>query len=294
MDKQDQQHQVAEYWNAAPCDSDKSQSPHDSESYYREIERERYSHQSHILEILEWVDWKNKSVLEIGTGVGTDARQLIARGASYNGINVDEGSTEATRRALRTFNLAGQVSVMSATDMHFESATFDNIYSFGVLHHIPDVAAAISEIERVLKPGGFLLFMVYNRSSINYQVEIRHLRRWMLRVLSLPGMIPLLTKLGLPREKLSRHAELYKRFGKLSESEWLSRNTDGPDNPYSVVYGREDIQRLLGQNFRLLRNEVRYFDWRHWGLIGRVLPKKVGHWLGHRWGWHRIVLAKRK
>lgn len=287
------QGEVAAFWNAEPCDSENSLLSPSTQHYYKEIEADRYTHQGHILEIMNWLEWKGRDILEIGTGVGTDARQMIMRGAIYHGINVDPGSCETARKALEVFGHTGDVRNMSATEMSFQPGMFDTVYSFGVLHHIPDVQKAVSNIHRVLKPGGHLLFMVYNRSSINYQIEIRYLRRWMLKMLTLPGLISFFGKMGFPKEKLQRHVALFEKFGKMNETEWLSRNTDGPDNPYSLVYGRDEIPQLLGQGFRVLRNEVYYFDWRHWGILGRILPPAFVGWLGKHWGWHRVVLAQK-
>ena len=284
---------VRQYWDARPCDSDASRLSPGSPSYFTEIEKERYAHQGHVLELLNQIDWRGKSTLEIGTGVGTDARQLIVRGAHYDGINLDEGSCALTRRALAAFGLPGRVQAMDATAMRFGDATFDVVYSFGVLHHIPDVGRAVGEIHRVLKRDGLLLFMVYNRSSINYQLEIRLLRRWGLRLLGLPGAIPLLSRLGFPREKLERHLELFTALGRMSDEEWLSRNTDGPDNPYSCVYSRAEVEKLLADRFRILRQQVCYIDPRHWGPPGRLLPRPTIRFLARRWGWHRIALAQR-
>ena len=93
LEKQDQ---VRQFWDAKPCDSELSEQPLHSKAFYQEIERARYRLQPHILEILGWVNWQSKQVLEIGTGVGTDARQIAQRGGFYYGINVDQGSTEVT------------------------------------------------------------------------------------------------------------------------------------------------------------------------------------------------------
>ena len=121
------QSEVAAFWNAEPCDSENSQLSSTTTQYYQEIEADRYSYQWHILEIMKWLEWKNKSVLEIGTGVGTDARKMIERGAAYHGINVDAGSCESTRAALRVFGHAGTVRQMSATKMDFKKETFDYV-----------------------------------------------------------------------------------------------------------------------------------------------------------------------
>jgi hypothetical protein len=42
---------------------------------------------------------------------------------------------------------------------------------------------------------------------------------------------------------------------------------------------------------RCENNEVDFFDHRHWGALGRLLPENVPRALGRRWGWHRIVDA---
>jgi ubiquinone/menaquinone biosynthesis C-methylase UbiE len=54
-----------------------------------------------------------------------------------------------------------------ATALPFPDEYFDCVYSFGVLHHIPDVAEVLSEVKRVLKPGGVLQTAVYHRYSVH-------------------------------------------------------------------------------------------------------------------------------
>lgn len=286
------QEQVRAYWDAKPCDSELSDRDRLSRGYFLEIERKRYELQPHIPDILSKIDWHGKRVLEIGTGVGTDARDIIGRGGIYTGINIDRGSTDLTSQALRSFSLPGVVMQGNATSLDFPDGTFDVVYSFGVLHHIPEAEKAVAEIYRVLRPGGELLVMLYNRASINYVVEIMFLRKLGVRIVSLPGAIALLVRMGLPRQKLLRHAELNRRRKQMSDEEWLSRNTDGPDNPYSRAYGAAEAVELLGA-FRIKANEAYFFDHRHWGVLGRLLPRNVRHVLGRRWGWHRIVYAQK-
>ena len=285
------QQKVQEFWNDKPCDSDVSEKSPETKDYFLDIEHDRYKYQYHINNILESVNLENKKVLEIGTGVGTDARNIIKRGGLYTGINVDEGSVSITKKALETFNLSGDVFQSSATNIDLEDDSIDIVYSFGVLHHIPDVKKAVKEIERVLKPDGELLIMLYNRNSINYKLEIKILRKLLLKLLNLPGLIKVFSLLGFPEDKLKRHVELYKKYGKLGDQEWLNRNTDGPDNPYSLVYNAEEVKSLL-PGFTIISNKVYFFDARHWGVFGKLLPASLIDFLGRRWGWHRVVYAK--
>lgn len=292
MDSVWAQEQVRDYWNSGPCDSELSDRDRHTPEYFLDIERARYELQPHIPDILSKIDWRGKRILEIGTGVGTDARNIIGRGGVYTGINIDQASTDSTAQALRVFSLPGVAVQGNATSLDFPDSTFDVVYSFGVLHHIPEAEKAVAAIHRVLRPGGELLVMLYNRASINYLVEIMFLRKIGLRVLSVPGAIALLLRMGFPRQKLLRHAELHRQRKRMTDEEWLSRNTDGPDNPYSRVYGAAEAAELLA-GFRIRSNEVYFFDHRHWGALGRLLPRNVRSLLGRRWGWHRIVYAQK-
>ena len=284
------QEEVRGFWDKNPCDSSVSMKSREDRQYYEEIERDRYSYQGHINQIMDWVEWDGKKVLEIGTGVGTDARNIVRRGGIYQGINVDRGSVEITSKALDVFNVDGDVKQCSATSLCFADDTFDIVYSFGVIHHIPDAKTAVSEIARVLRPGGQLLIMVYNRNSINYKIEILVLRKLFVRLLRIPGMIRFLGLIGFPEEKLRRHAEIFSTNKNMSAEEWLSRNTDGPDNPYSLVYDSKEIEDLLDA-FDIRKNRIFYFDARHWGVLGKLLPARLVEYLGARYGWHRVVHA---
>ena len=284
---------VEGFWNSRPCDSDRSRSSKGTKAYFEDIERDRYTHQRHILaDVLVKIDWKGKRVLEIGTGIGTDARRIVERGALYTGINIDQASVDMTASALKLYRLPGTVEKRDATALPYPDGCFDVVYSFGALPCIPDLERAMTEIHRVLRPGGELLVLFYNRASINYWVEIRLLRRVARPLLVIPGMITLLHWLGLPKDRLIGHRELYCRAPRMSAEEWLSRNTDGPDNPYICIHNATEAERLLS-GFGIVSHTVYYFDYRHWGVLGRMMPKRLIDWLGARWGWHRIVYARK-
>ncbi|MBV9359789.1 MAG: class I SAM-dependent methyltransferase [Betaproteobacteria bacterium] len=250
----------------------------------------RYGLQKHIPRILNGYRWAGKRVLEIGTGVGTDARFIIERGGIYTGVNVDAGSTAATAEALRLHNLPGRVVQCDATDLQFDDESFDVVYSFGVLHHIPEVEKVMSEIRRVLIPGGDIIAMLYNRDSINYAIEIKLLRRLGVQVLRIPGTVELFARAGFPADKLARHRELAGRAYKMSDEEWLSRNTDGPDNPFSRVYDAKEAAKLFS-GFEVWKQDVYFFNHEHWGPLGRATPRSLIDALGKHWGWHRLVYA---
>jgi SAM-dependent methyltransferase len=57
-------------------------------------------------------------------------------------------------------------SARNAETLPFPDGQFDLVYSWGVIHHTPDMAAAAREIARVCRPGGRVCRMVCNRRSL--------------------------------------------------------------------------------------------------------------------------------
>jgi SAM-dependent methyltransferase len=54
----------------------------------------------------------------------------------------------------------------NAEKLEFPDARFDAVYSFGVLHHTPNIDAAVAEVHRVLRPGGTAHVMLYHKWSL--------------------------------------------------------------------------------------------------------------------------------
>ena len=105
-------------------------------------------------------------------------KMLVAKaGADYTGIDLTEAAIELARKRFALSQLNGEFRVSDAENLDFDDASFDLVYSHGVLHHTPDIEAAVREIYRVLKPGGRAIVMLYHRGSYNYRVGIRVLRR---------------------------------------------------------------------------------------------------------------------
>jgi 2-polyprenyl-3-methyl-5-hydroxy-6-metoxy-1,4-benzoquinol methylase len=93
-------------------------------------------------------------VLDVGCGDGRFAASLTGIGASVVGIDVAE---EALRRARE---LDPQLDLrLVPTDGQWElsDASFDVVWAGEVIEHVADTAAWLSEIRRVLRPGGRLL-----------------------------------------------------------------------------------------------------------------------------------------
>ena len=97
-------------------------------------------------------------VLEIGAGVGRWAASFYPAKTRFTGVDISEGMVEAARKnsPQGRFDLLGEDSVLPYGD-----ESFDLSFSVTVMHHnpTPTKRAMISEMWRVTRPGGRLMFL---------------------------------------------------------------------------------------------------------------------------------------
>jgi ubiquinone/menaquinone biosynthesis C-methylase UbiE len=158
---------VREYWNRQPCNIKHSDKAIDSKEYFDEVEKRKYFVESHIPAFAEFDKWRNKSVLEIGCGIGTDSINFAKNGAQLTVIELSDKSLEITKNRFKIFGLNANFILGNAESLsaYFPDQKFDLIYSFGVIHHTPHPELVIKEIEKVIKPGGELRLMLYAKLS---------------------------------------------------------------------------------------------------------------------------------
>jgi ubiquinone/menaquinone biosynthesis C-methylase UbiE len=103
---------------------------------------------------------KEARVLEIGAGTGLIMNGLRDTAKHLTGIDISKGMLQkATDRGF-------QVTQASATELPFQNEQFELVYSFKVLAHVPNIRKALSEMARVLRPGGKLVAEFYNANSL--------------------------------------------------------------------------------------------------------------------------------
>jgi ubiquinone/menaquinone biosynthesis C-methylase UbiE len=286
--------EVEGYWNASPCQADLS-TEQDRRRYFDEISRKRFGKREwHVPQVANFRGFRGKDVLEIGCGIATDGLEFAKHGARYVGVDLTPAAIELARERFQLFGVPGRFELANAEErLPFPDATFDHVYSFGVIHHSPHPERIVAEIRRVLRPRGTFTVMLYNRSSINYYVEIMFLRRifrWCLLPKFMPGLVAAVA--GFDRWKLEGHRDVLTNAGAVSKERWISMNTDGPFCPLSRVYGRRDAAALFNA-FKNVRQEIWEFNVDHWPFIRKLIPHTIAKWIGRRSGWHRMIYGEK-
>jgi ubiquinone/menaquinone biosynthesis C-methylase UbiE len=164
----DLKEQVRQFWNQQSCDTQVAASPKFSREYFEEIETFRYRDQPFIHSFAQFTRYRGRRVLEVGFGAGTDFIQWLRAGALASGIDLTPEALDNLSHRIEIYNLPKpeRICVGDAEKLPFPPDSFDLGYSFGVLHLAPDTPRAIGELVRVIRPGGELKIMVYNRRSI--------------------------------------------------------------------------------------------------------------------------------
>ncbi len=99
----------------------------------------------------------NGRVLEIGcgSGRGTQLIQKHFQPAEITGIDLDPKMIEIATH--KHYDGKVDFQVADVTNLPFKNNTFDVIFDFGIIHHVPNWKKAVEHIVRVTKPGGLLV-----------------------------------------------------------------------------------------------------------------------------------------
>jgi SAM-dependent methyltransferase len=273
-----------------------SDDPIGSSAFFRTVERERYELEPDIPEMAAFGSWREKDVLEAGCGIATDGLQLARAGARYTGLDFSSTALELAQHRFEMEGVAGRFVAGSVTELPFPDASFDLLYSIGVIHHVPETHRAVAEFHRVLRPGGRAIVMVYHRDSLNYRFTIMVLRRVLAALLLVPRGPELVARVSRERpDVLEGHRALLRQHGLAylrDRQLFLNNNTDGPGNQLSKVYGREDARKLFSR-FDEVSTAVRCLHLRSYPGGGRLSRTGLAERLGAQWGWHLWIDARK-
>ena len=203
-------------------------------------------------------DLAGKRVLEIGPGAGGHSALFARYGASVTALDITRARARATAEKFQILG-AGDCRAMQgdAESLPFDDATFDIVYSNGVLHHTNDTELAIDEVFRVLKPGGRAVIMLYCKSSWHYWINM-----WLC--------------VGVLKGRLLSGENWLGRA-----TEWGGKDSQSVENPVTRCYTAGGIRRLFRrfENLTLRKGEFYFY------LIPK-LGRLYRRWQIKRYGTH--------
>jgi len=252
--------EVQDFWENNPLCAAGIPFPTGSKDFFEyydklreDIEPIDYSYQLH-----EYRDFKDKKVLDVGSGNGYIPSKYSAEGAEVFGIDITKAGIALCEKRFEYLGLKGNFQVADAQQLPFEDNYFDCVCSMGVLHHVPNTEKAVKEILRVLKPGGRLIVMFYHRNSAKFRLKYR-VWSWV--------------------------------TGKSVQQ--LVNEFDGIGNPKGYVYSKKELARLL-HDFTNLNMFVGFLESRDIVLRGgRHIPDRFFKPLEKYIGWNLYAKANK-
>lgn len=215
-----------------------------------------------------------KSVLEVGCGLGAISAELARQSAKVTSVDITSTGVRAVTQRFRLDRTSGRAVQADAERLPFADASFDFVWSWGVLHHTPDTAAAMREVVRVVKPGGEIGVMLYNRHSYYNWFNV-----------------------------IFRYGVLRLELLKYSVRELWNRHTDGKSIggcPHAVYFTAAEMREMLsGSNvFHLCAYErklaVSGFAPRFARVwIEQAIPDRIFHALFRRFGFLLFCKARK-
>jgi 2-polyprenyl-6-hydroxyphenyl methylase / 3-demethylubiquinone-9 3-methyltransferase len=113
------------------------------------------------------IDWNGRSVLDLGCAGGFMAEAMALRGAAVTGIDPAAEAVAAARRHAEVSGLPIRYDTGVGEALPYGDAAFDAVVCVDVLEHVADLPMVLSEVARVLRPGGLFLYDTINRNPLS-------------------------------------------------------------------------------------------------------------------------------
>ena len=104
-------------------------------------------------------------LLEVGCGAGWESVAWAQAGMKVHSIDLSSAALELAKKNFEHNGLTADLQWGNAENVPFEENTFDIVTSLGVLHQTESTEKAVSEVLRVLKPGGEAVITLYYKYS---------------------------------------------------------------------------------------------------------------------------------
>jgi ubiquinone/menaquinone biosynthesis C-methylase UbiE len=183
---------ITAYWDSHIHDLAIVTNPVGTPGFFRQLDEYRYDKLNYLPRRVAFDSYRGRRLLEVGCGAGVDLVRFARAGAVVTGVDLSRTSIDLAQKNIEQNGLQADLHIMNGEALQFPDYSFDVVYAHGVLQYTADADRMISEIHRVLKPGGEAILMVYNRNSwLNFmskfaRVPLEHEDAPVLRKFSIP------------------------------------------------------------------------------------------------------------
>jgi 2-polyprenyl-6-hydroxyphenyl methylase/3-demethylubiquinone-9 3-methyltransferase len=132
----------------------------------------RFNYFKKILDARYTSGYVGKEALDVGCGGGFLSEELSRLGLSVTGVDPSGESIGVAREHAAQGGLSIDYRVSCGEKLPFADESFDMVFCCDVLEHVSDLGRVVSEISRVLRPGGIFFFDTINRTMISRIVVI--------------------------------------------------------------------------------------------------------------------------
>jgi ubiquinone/menaquinone biosynthesis C-methylase UbiE len=200
------------------------------------------------------------AILDAGCGSCAKSILLASRGFRVVAADFSEDALGLAARTIAARGLQDRISTRQGDllELPFRDGEFPYVLCWGVLMHVPDVRRALSELARVLAPGGRLVLSEGNMRAVQ-AVALRSLKRL----------------LGRGRGRVIRTAAGLETHEDTARGKLLTRQTD-------MAWLTAECDRLgLSLNARLAGQFTELYVLAPWPWLRRLI-----HGLNHAWFRH--------
>jgi SAM-dependent methyltransferase len=112
-------------------------------------------------------------VLDAGCGPGVHSIRAAQRGYRVRALDVSQTALDEAAQRADKAGVADAIEFQQAdlTDLQLADASFDHVFCWGVVIHIPEIAKALDHLARVVAPGGRLALQVTNCAALDHKLE---------------------------------------------------------------------------------------------------------------------------
>jgi 2-polyprenyl-6-hydroxyphenyl methylase/3-demethylubiquinone-9 3-methyltransferase len=138
----------------------------------------RVNYAKKVIDNISKTSPEKTTVLEVGCGGGILSEEFSKMGYIMTGIDPAGKSLSTAISHAKQNKLSINYLLGSGEDLPFPAASFDVVLCCDVLEHVKDLPKVISEISRVLKPGGIFIYDTFNRTFFSRISTIKILQEW--------------------------------------------------------------------------------------------------------------------